>query len=117
VIDFDFLLNTMAIQSFSISLIASVFFRIGSASEQRHLSDCHEESVVAGQYEALRQFYLSTRMYSEASMVLHNWDFVSEYSMGEYCNFTGIICDESSTVTSLELNRYVFATYCLQYVL
>lgn len=63
------------------------------------------QNTITGQYEALRQLYLSTRMYSESSMVLHNWNFENSTSTGEYCYFTGVTCDRSFMVTSIELNN------------
>jgi hypothetical protein len=56
------------------------------------------------QYEALREFYLSTRMYSESSMLLHNWVFDSDTIHVSYCNFTGVTCDDNNMVTHIELN-------------
>ena len=62
------------------------------------------QTAITSQYDALRQFYLSTKMYSESSRMLHNWSFDRSTSDGEYCSFTGITCDRNFMVTAIELN-------------
>jgi hypothetical protein len=63
-----------------------------------------QDNNVTTQYEALREFYLSTRMFSESSMPLHNWSFDSDAGIVIYCNFSGVTCDSNYMVTNLELN-------------
>jgi hypothetical protein len=67
------------------------------------------DSIILKQYEALRQFYVSTKMYSEASSRRHNWSFGNETGESAYCNFTGIACDQNGLVTTLELNSTFLA--------
>jgi hypothetical protein len=44
-------------------------------------------------------------MYSESSMLLHNWVFDSDAIHVTYCNFTGVTCDDNNMVTQIELNN------------
>jgi hypothetical protein len=67
------------------------------------------DSIIVKQYEALRRFYFSTKMYSEASSQKHNWSFDDDAGGSSYCNFTGITCDQNGLVTTLELNSTCLA--------
>jgi hypothetical protein len=59
-------------------------------------------SVSDGQLSALRAFYDSTYMHSNASRALHNWFDDDINSSGDYCSFTGITC-EDGYVTRINL--------------
>jgi Leucine rich repeat N-terminal domain len=95
---------TMTIRLVVLGIMYTVQFTKNIADAQDDTFN-EVQSVVASQYDALRQFYLSTRMYSESSMLLHNWNFERSTSDGEYCNFTGVTCDRDFMVTMIELNN------------
>ena len=93
----------MAIRLIALVVMSTVHFTSVAVAQDNTFNI--SQSVLTSQYDALRQFYLSTRMYSESSMTLHNWNFERSTSDGEYCNFTGVTCDRDFMVTTIELNN------------
>jgi Leucine rich repeat N-terminal domain len=56
------------------------------------------DSVALTQLEALFLFYKSTEMDSSYSSALQNW-----FTIRDYCNFTGVLCDSSGYVIGIDL--------------
>jgi hypothetical protein len=67
-----------------------------------HSDGSSSDGVAVNQAHALFNFYLSTRMFSFRSRRKHNW-FQSGLVSDQYCNYTGVTCDQDGYVRSIDL--------------